>query len=124
MNEEAGAKKRFIITGQAWYADTAMPARERGVAAEISCGLDPVDADGNDLGGTFGEWIVVWKRIGPGALFVQVQAFDDGWKQLVESGFHEVMAALAGSSPTVEQFAATLIERGWVDCTDRVGDSR
>jgi len=124
MSDEAGAKKRFIITGEAWYSDAAMSARGRNVVAEMSCGLDPVDADGNDLGGTYGEWVVVWKQISPGTIFTQVQAFDDGWKQLVESGFHEVMADLANSSPSVHELATALLARGWVDCTERQDPAR
>jgi hypothetical protein len=125
VSEQTKTKRRFVITGDAWYARSAMIGWGHGVVAEMSCGLDPVDEDGNDLGGTCGEWRVVWKEITPGRPpFVQVEVFDDGWKQFVESEFHEVMAALAGSSPTVEQLATALAERGWVDCTDRVGAAR
>lgn len=56
--------------------------------------------------------------------YAEAEAFDDGWKQLVESGFHEVMAELAGSSPSVPELATALLARGWVDCTERQDPER
>lgn len=117
-------RRRYIITGEAWYAATATERWDRQVRAEMSIGLDSLTDDGH-YDGCIGEWIVTWEEIARGHIATRIKVFHDGWESLVESGFPEIMTELGVSgandpAPTMEQMVEALRKRGWKDTTARL----
>jgi len=107
------AFKRYIITGEAWYASSATIGWQRDkITGEMSIGVDSRD------GGTYGEWIINWRKLG--GLAVRLEIFDDGWTAFRASGFADIMAQFEGVDYfTLADFAVALDAHGWKDSTLR-----
>lgn len=117
-------RRQFVIQAETYYADTSKQHWEPGTLAVLRLGLDAFTPDGH-YDGNIGEWSLIWREITDGWVAIQLRAHDDSWKAFTETGFHEVMAELGTTeyrqpSATLEEVTRLLIDRGWVDATERV----
>lgn len=111
----------FNIQSQAWYGGAVKKTELSEFIDEMSIGIY---ANGYDEG-THGEFMIRWTQLS-GKMVARLEAFDDSWAvfplfqdmfelmPLVDSGWHA-----GGDSITITDFAAKLVELGYVDCTRR-----
>lgn len=102
------AKRKFIITQEAWYADSL---RHVNLDDEIFLGLYHED------GSTEGEFAIRWKLVN-GKKSALIKAFDDSWSVL--ASFGDVIQALSTLKETgVYNVACMLKTLGFEDATQR-----
>jgi hypothetical protein len=115
---------RYSVTDEAWYADTAMRARDRNVVRELNIGVDARGEDGSEQG-TYGEGTIQWIKLGEPA--AQLQLFHDGWRALgAVPGFWDLLVGLGDirRSPTFDEVRAGLERLGFRDTTARQDPDR
>ncbi|MCC7449631.1 MAG: hypothetical protein IT324_19580 [Anaerolineae bacterium] len=112
MNKHEGMKKGFIHFRSAWYANkVALPMEE---VDHVHFGYYAAD------GGTTGEMVMIWNRLGPDDITPRLAIFNDAWSVLAT--FSDVIAALGklDDQPiTPQQFCDLLLEHGFTDLTQR-----
>lgn len=112
MNKHEGTQKGFVHHASAWYANRVkLPVY---VVDQITFGYYTPD------GGTTGEMVMTWYRLGVNEVAPKLEVFNDAWSALAT--FADLIAALGqrDDQPTTpEQFCDLLREHGFVDLTQR-----
>jgi hypothetical protein len=110
---------RIIRDDETYYFDAAVkPYRALDVVESWSVGVD------SDVRGTYGEWVLNWRRFSDGSIAMRIEAFSDSFEAMAAiPGWWEALRSVGPNASPADTFEA-LTALGFQDMTARVEAAR